>query len=133
MTLTSFPNGIKVNDYAEASGVTFTVGTEETNVINVAIQLTDGAGDNLQSPSAVAFYLSDASNGLSLTSANDEVAIGTDGVYIETVADSSGVIVTEADGTADIDITDTSGASTYYVVLILPNGKLSVSDAVTFA
>jgi len=41
-------------------------------------------------------------------------------------------VISEADGDIDVDITD-SGTPTMYLVLVLPNGKLAVSDAITFA
>ena len=42
------------------------------------------------------------------------------------------LLVSEADGDIDINITE-SGTDTFYLVLVMPNGKLIVSDAITFA
>jgi len=44
----------------------------------------------------------------------------------------SGVLVSEADGDIDITITETS-TPTFYLALVLPNGALAVSGAITFA
>lgn len=41
-------------------------------------------------------------------------------------------LVSEVDGDIDINITE-SGVATWYLVLVLPNGKLAVSGAITFA
>ena len=58
MSLSKFPNGVKVAGYNEAAGATITVGAESDDVVNVAIQLTDGNGDSLDNQAAVlAFYL----------------------------------------------------------------------------
>lgn len=41
-------------------------------------------------------------------------------------------LTSEADGDIDINITDT-GTPTFYLAVVLPNGKLNVSSAITFA
>jgi hypothetical protein len=41
------------------------------------------------------------------------------------------LLVSEADGDIDLAIGE-AGAGTWYLVLVLPNGKLVVSDAITF-
>lgn len=112
----------------------FTVGTEATNVINVAIQLNDQEGKALSEVTALDFYLADDAAGLtpSSTAPTGGIAIGTDGALIESVANLSGTMVSEADGDIDIDITDT-GTPTFYLVVRLPQGGLAISDAITFA
>lgn len=108
-----------------------TVGTEAANVINVAIQLNDAAGTALARRGFVSAYLSDDANGDSIVAtAPDTVAIGTDGVYIPLITGKRFDLVSEADGDIDINITK-SGASTYYLVLVLGD-KLTVSGAITF-
>lgn len=42
-------------------------------------------------------------------------------------------LVSEVDGDIDIDITHAAGAKTLYLVLVMPDGKLMVSPAITFA
>jgi hypothetical protein len=112
----------------------FTIGDEETDVINVAIQLTDNAGDPIEVAAAVRAYLSDDADGSSLaaTAPDGGVAIGANGVAIPLVADKAFELVSAADGTVDLDIEE-SGAATFYLVLIMPDGRLVVSDAITFA
>ena len=114
--------------------VEMTVGAEAANVINVAIQLNDPEGKALSEVGVVDWYFAADAAGLTpLTVAHDGgTAIGTDGALIETVADLSGKMVSEADGDIDIDITD-AGAFTAYLVIILPCGGLVISDVITHA
>lgn len=135
MGLTNYPNGLKVSGYAQPHDATFTAGTETAgDAITVAIQLLDGNGDEITAQAAVICYLSDDSGGDGAVAATQELASGTDGDYIELVANSVGILVSEADGDIDLVITghDTD-AETYYIVLIMPNGELVVSDAIEFA
>lgn len=112
---------------------TFVVGVEGTNTINVAVQLQDQNGVDLAQRGAVRGYLSADANGDSLASApSGGLVIGTDGLCIEEVADRAFTLVSESDGDIDITITDT-GTPTMYLVLILPDGSLAVSGAITFA
>lgn len=121
------------------SSVDFTVGAEAADVINVAIQLkgegTPGVqGADLDESAAVLAYLSDDSDGSSLaaTAPSGGIAIGTDGLAIEHIADKAFLLVSEADGDIDLDITE-AGADTWHLVVVLPNGDLAISDAITFA
>ena len=133
MGLTYFPNGVSVSGFAAPSGATFTIGAEAGNVSNVAVQLLDGNGDEIATRSAVSFYLSDDADGDTVVAAATSLAIGTDGIALEYISNSAGVLVSEADGDIDINIGDASGAATYYLVLIMPSGELVVSDVITFA
>lgn len=111
----------------------FTIGEESGgDVINVAIQLKDARGVNMKVRTCVGWYLSSDANGDALAAAPTTLAIGTDGLLMEQVSNSFGRMVSEADGDIDIDITQ-AGAATYYLVLIMPNGELIVSGAITFA
>lgn len=109
-----------------ATEATFTVGAEATNVINVAVKL-NVAGN-------VFAYLSDDSSGNTLagTAPSGGVAIGTDGLLIPMVANKAWRVTTESDGEFDVNITET-GADTWYLVVVLADGTLSVSGAITFA
>lgn len=111
----------------------FVIGAEAGNVINVAIQLKDADGSDLATRAAVHFYLSDDPEGDTVIVAATSLAIGTDGIAIEYVSNSAGLLVSEVDGDIDVNIGVASGAATYYLVLVLPNGLLKVSAAITFA
>lgn len=115
-------------------GAAFTIGDEDTNAINVGIQLNDGNGAALAVRGSVFAYLSDDENGDSIaaTAPSGGWAIGTDGLLIPVVANKAAQLVSESDGDIDITITESS-ADTFYLVIVLANGKLAVSGAITFA
>jgi len=113
-------------------GVTFTIGTEAANVINVAMQLLAG-GVALGRSAVVDVYLSDDADGIGIsgTAPATSVAIGTDGSIIFTkTAKLAFEVDSEVDGDIDMDITETGG-DTWYMVVVA-NGIKYVSDAITF-
>lgn len=118
----------------QVAGATIVVGTEATNVINVTIQFTDAAGADMATPVAVPWYLADDAAGLDPASVAHSVgaSIGTDGALIEWAANLSGLMISEADGDVDINFEE-AGALTKYLVLVMPNGSLVISDAITHA
>lgn len=116
------------------AGVTITVGAEDTNVVNVAIQYEDVGGADLGVRGACLAYISDDANGDSIaaTAPDGGWAIGTDGLLIPVVANKAAYLVSESDGDVDVDVTE-SGTDTFYVIVVLPNGELVASDALSFA
>ena len=111
----------------------FTIGAEATNAINVVIQLQSQDGTDLANRGTVFFYLSSDANGDALATApTGGIAIGTDGLLIETLADLAGFMTSEADGDIDVTLTDT-GTPTFYIVLVMPTGQRIISGAITFA
>lgn len=121
--------------YSPALDAKITVGAEDTNVINVAVQMLDyDNGSEINERVQVGFYLSDDANGDSIaaTAPSGGMAIGTDGLMIEWTDNKAGVLVCESDGDIDIDITET-GADTWYLILVMPDGRLVASGAITFA
>ena len=79
-------------------------------------------------------YLSDDSGGIGIsgTAPATSVAIGTDGAIIkELTTKLAWLLQSETDGDIDLTITET-GADTWYLVVVLPNGTQVVSDAITF-
>lgn len=120
---------------ADYTGITasFTVGAEASNAINVAVQLKDGAGVDLARRCGLAWYLSADANGDAISAApSGGIAIGTDGLLLEWTNNVSGWVVSEADGDIDVTLTETS-TPTFYLVLVLPDGRLTISGAITFA
>lgn len=112
---------------------TIVVGTQAGNDINVTVQLKDSDGDLAVRGSLFA-YLSDDANGDSIagTAPSGGMAIGTDGLLIPDVTGKSARLVSEADGDIDITITE-AGADTWYLILVMPDGRLVASDAITFS
>lgn len=114
--------------------VTIVVGVEVPDTINVACVFEDAHGKALAAPGSLNYYLADDAVGIvpSGTAPTGGIAIGTDGALIESVTNLSGIAVSSAAGLIDIDMIDT-GTPTFYLVFVLPNGKLAVSAAITFA
>ena len=112
--------------------VGFTIGTEASNVITVAVQLKAGGAD-LSESMCVGYYLSTDSAGDTMATDPGTVAAGTDGTVIaEWVDDVCGVVKSETDGDIDIAVTHT-GASAYYLNVIMPSGRVVTSGIVQFA
>jgi hypothetical protein len=126
--------GVLDNALAVAS-VGFTIGAEAGgNTINVAMQLKDANGADLAVRSNVFAYLSNDANGdaIATNAPSGGWAIGTDGLLIPVVTNKAARLTSEADGDIDVTITE-AGAYTVYLAVVLPNGKLNVSGAITFA
>ena len=131
--LTSTPAEMNVLDGAPMAA-SITVGTEAADVINVAIQLKDADNADLAVRGSVMAYLSDDANGDSVagTAPSGTVVIGTDGLAIPLVEKKCLQLTSEADGDIDINITE-AGTATWYLILVMPNGRLIASGAITFA
>lgn len=112
----------------------FTIGAENTNAINVAIQLLNrDNGNELAERVGLQWYLSSDANGDAISAApSGGIAIGTDGLLIEHTNNIAGEIISEADGDIDVTLTE-STAKSFYLILIAPDGKLYPSGAITFA
>jgi len=117
-----------------AYDATITVTEKDTDEWYVSVQLKDYEGNNLTVPANVTCYLSSDSSGLNHNAATvtTETAITTNGSLVTSVTGILYNIVSEASGLFDCTITDT-GEDVYYWVVVLPNGRLSVSGAITFA
>lgn len=124
----------EINTLAGApANVVFTVGAQVSTTINVGMQVNDANGDAVTAPMALHAYFSDSDDGSDLAGTPpDSVADGTDGFAIPLVAASIFTLVTDATGAIDIDVTE-DGTDTWYLVVVLPNGSLVVSDAIAFS
>ena len=134
VSLTASITEVNTLDGSPLGDHTFTIGSELTDTINVAIQLVDGNGVALAVRGAVLAYLSDDANGDSIAAAapSGGWAIGTDGLLIPVVTNKAAWVISESDGDIDITITE-AGAATWYLILVLPDGTLIGSAAITFA
>ena len=112
----------------------FTIGAEAANVINAGIQLVDRKnGNEITERVAIGWYLSADANGDAIATAHSVGAsIGTDGLLIEWTANVAGKVVSEVDGDIDINFEE-AGAKTVYLILVMPDGKLYASGAITHA
>jgi hypothetical protein len=116
----------------EVDGASFTIGAEDGDVINVAVQLLDASGQPLRQAGSVDCWLASAAAGLPLATAPDTLAIGTHGMAIEEISNSKFTALSNATGLFDVNIGKT-GAATYYLVVRKPTGTIVVSSAITFA
>ncbi len=111
------------------------VGTEGAgSIINVTVQLIDkDNGNELAERIGVLGYLSDDAYGNSIVASAPDGgwAIGTDGLLIPIVTNKAAWFVTENDGDLDINITHAGANKTMYLVLVMPDGQLVVSSAIT--
>jgi len=114
---------------------TFSIGAEGSDIRVVSVQLKTAAGVDIAHRGAVQAYLANDANGDAIASATPSggVIAGTDGLMLPSGGDSKKIfgLVSESDGDIDVSIEDTAG-STYYLALVLPNGKLAVSGAIVF-
>ena len=112
----------------------FVVGTEAADAINVTVQLKNGEGVDLAERGVCDWYLATDALGdvLASTAPTGGIAIGTDGTLLESVANLSGIVISEADGDIDVTLTDV-GTPTFHLVIVTPNGRRFVSSAITFA
>jgi len=133
MGIGKLPNVSSPYEGGVANNASFVIGTEGSNAITVSIQLKDGLKDVAQRVALTAYLSADA-NGDSLTAlATPTFAAGADGVVSTLVAGRVVFMISEADGDIDLVITYTTGAGTVYLVLVMPDGSLVVSGAITFA
>jgi len=123
---------INANKANGAFEVSYTIGDEAADTINVAGQLLDKNGDAHQEITVVDLMLSDSPSGVGIAAtAPSGVVAGTDGLILDaTVADKLLKIQTDVDGKFDIDIIE-DGADTWYAASII-KGEQSVSDEITF-
>lgn len=111
----------------------FTLGAENTNVINVGVSLRK-YGTKADQRLALHYWLSSDAAGDALATDPGTTAIGTDGtLLVEPVDDLIGMVVTEADGDFDLNITHT-GTSGFYLNLVVPgSGRVVTSPIIQFA
>lgn len=116
------------------AGVTFTIGAEGSDAINVAMQFTDHDGDDMAVPCQALVYTSSDSAGQALRNPPaTDTTVGTDGTILVTHGTRNvKLCVSEADGDLDLTITDASGAQTYYLNVCF-GGRIFTSSVITFA
>lgn len=113
--------------------VGFTVGTENTNAINVAVQFKHNGSDVGQRVVCL-YWLSSDATGDTLASDPGTTAAGTDGfLLVEHTDDLVGLAVSEADGDLDITITHSSTSGFYLNIVPLSSGIIFTSPIVQFA
>lgn len=121
--------------YNQFQFVTFTIGTEAADTIRVTCQLKDARGNNVARIVNCKVYLSSSNTGspITPTACTSAIAVGTKGAILNTLVSGKMVdVVTNSSGQFDLDLIQTA-TPTYYMVVVLPDGGIIVSDAITFA
>lgn len=128
-------NGATLHN-VEVSGdwvdVTFVVGGAHTDTVKVTMQFVDAAGNDVSHSVAGLFYLADDTSGLIFTATlpDGANAIDTDGAAVEVITDQLWAFNTENDGDLDFNVKHTAGAHDWYLVVMLPNGRLAISSKI---
>jgi len=125
-----------IREIAKLSGAPFTVTTASTTPASgscaAQFVVKDADGVAVTVPVSLEAYLTASATGLTHDAAGTSIAVLTNGAL--TVEDATALvgpffrITTTAAGL--IGLTLTSGAGTYYIAFILPNGKLAMSSAI---
>ena len=112
-----------------ADSVTFTISAQSGETRPVTIQLEDWAGNNLTVPTSVLCYLTNDAVGIVPTALADaDLLIGTNGKLVELFEKVVYQLVSTATGLINVTVTE-NGVDSYYLVIVLPNGKLAVTAA----
>lgn len=110
----------------------FTIAVEGGNAINVNVAMKTELNVAIDEPTNCRFYLASDSAGLNYaTAVSGGVAAGASGAVKTTVTGICGEFITETNGVVDLVLSE-SGAGTWYLVIILPDGSLLISNAITF-
>jgi hypothetical protein len=113
----------------------FTINAETANAITVNIAVKTNRGQTaIASRRALMCYLSDASTGAGVTATAPATSVvaGTNGKVDALVTKKVFLCTTNASGALDIVLTET-GVATWYLVVVMPDGRLVVSSDITFA
>jgi hypothetical protein len=105
------------------------IGTEDTNVRTITIQLKDGDGNDIDYVETFELIVfASAAMTAFATGGSTGVAIGTDGALLALVAKKVFLCTSEAEGDWDGTWTDT-GTESVAIGVRLPNGRVVISDA----
>ena len=93
-----------------------------------AVQLvfSDSEGDTMAVPTAGILYLSEVATGLTQDLADTSIVVLTNGALTNLVTKGASLFTTTATGL--LGLTITAAADSYWIVVVLPDGKLLISD-----
>ena len=97
----------------------------DSDKVDVQIVFKDAAGVQVAEPVSGLLYISKIATGITVDAADNSLAALTNGVITNLVSNSVSHFVSSATGLLGIRIT--SNADSYWVVIVLPNGKLLIS------
>jgi hypothetical protein len=119
----------------QIADATFVVGTQAGDQITVTVQLKDSTGSNLIVRGNVLAYISNDVNGDTIVSSGTFTGIYfNNGLAIPiTPGTTKAFMLTSGSNGAVNVIAEDTGTSTMYLIVVLPNGLLKASTAITFA
>jgi hypothetical protein len=93
-----------------------------------AVQLVfkDAAGVTVAVPVSGLLYMSEVATGLTMDAADTSLAVLTNGVLTNLITHSLSHFISTAAGL--LGMTITAATDSYWIVIVLPNGKLLISD-----
>lgn len=113
----------------DAIGSVTTTATPASGSCGVQFVFKDASGNALTSPVAGILYLSEVSTGLTHNLADTSLAVLTNGALTNIGGAGPSLFTTTAAGL--LGVTITAAADDYYVIFVLPNGSLLISDVCT--
>tara|TARA_R110002020_G_scaffold422847_1_gene631955 strand:- start:43 stop:528 length:486 start_codon:yes stop_codon:yes gene_type:complete len=100
--------------------------------VEFAVQFKDAAGVAIDHAIGFTYYVSTVATGLDLDAAVTTIADGGAGHIVKALtAHQAGIAVTNGAGLCELDLTE-AGADTIYLVVINPDGRLTISSAVVW-
>jgi len=140
VSMLAFPLAKYSGTASRALDVTLTVGGEvahPTHTINVTGVLKDYLGAAVTRAHSFLCYLTDDAAGQTLSTVvlTADAIIGTDGTILKPItAKLVWMVVAEvANGQFDLTFAKTDGAGTVYLQIVLPDGHIKASGAITFS
>jgi len=103
-----------------------TTATAATGTCGVQLVFADAAGVTMAEATSGILYISEVATGLS-NDPVDGLAVLTNGALDELVTGGASIYTTDAVGKLGVTITH-SGADSFWIVIVRPNGKLLISD-----
>ena len=122
--VTATPAEINAMDGAPLSMTTTTTPAATTCAVQLVFK--DAAGVTMAVPVSGLLYLSEAADGLEHHLADTSLAVLTNGAL--TNLGSAGPSLFTTDATGKLGLTISAGTDSYWVVVVLPSGKLLISD-----
>ena len=110
------------------------IGEEAVGVINAAVSLKNNDNTAIAAKAGIKFYFSSDAAGATPAASGTVLAVGTNGVLLKDGGDSltAGTLISNATGLVDLNITGVA-ESTVYLHLVMPDGSVVSSGAITFA
>ena len=104
-----------------------TVATPASQACGVQLVFKDADGVTMAVPTAGMLYISEVATGLT-NNPVDSLAVLTNGALDELVTGGASIYTTDATGKLGVTIAHAAGVDSFWIVVVLPNGKLLISD-----